>query len=54
MVSALGMYEPEAKLSLSSGLFTSTLVKADRYGEDVDKNMSKYVDGGGGEKVEDG
>ena len=43
MISAFGMYEPEVKLFHSSRLFTS-LFRADSYGEDVDKNMSKYVD----------
>ena len=49
VISAFGMYEPEAKLFHSSRLFTS-LVRADRYGEDVDKNMSRYVDGRRGER----
>ena len=43
------MYELEAKLFHSSRLFTF-LIRADRYGEDVDKNMSRYVDGRGGER----
>ena len=49
VISATGMYEPMARLFYSSGLLTS-LVGADSYGEDVDKNMSRYVDGRRGER----